>query len=97
MVEQYDLHEPDRLLSSLSEYDHLRRVFRLCAVHVFRKIQKSKAADNVKTMMRSLVCITHDNWAGTIEDIRKQGGKPAIGESLPLLTSSKVGAMNTLK
>ncbi|KAK6991975.1 hypothetical protein R3P38DRAFT_3226954 [Favolaschia claudopus] len=31
MPTKHDLHEPERLLSSLGPYDHLRRIFRLCS------------------------------------------------------------------
>ncbi|OSX56007.1 hypothetical protein POSPLADRAFT_1161553, partial [Postia placenta MAD-698-R-SB12] len=72
-----DLHEPDRPISSLSPYEHLHRIFRLCTVHVFRNIKTSPVADDVKALMRSLVCLEHEDWEGTIEAIREQGGRVA--------------------
>lgn len=32
---QLDLHEPHRNIQDLDEYDHLRRILRLCTVHFF--------------------------------------------------------------
>ncbi|TDL19151.1 hypothetical protein BD410DRAFT_727573, partial [Rickenella mellea] len=70
-----DLHEPLRSLPSLSGHDHLRRLFRLCTVHAKRNIKTSKVNESVKAHMRSLICVTHDDMAGTIELIRREGGK----------------------
>ncbi|KAJ7466610.1 hypothetical protein B0H11DRAFT_1733200 [Mycena galericulata] len=73
--EKMDLHEPWRTLASLSPYDHLNRQFRLCVAHGFRNIRKCKVPEPVKDLMRSLVCIEHPDWDGTIEQIKTLGGK----------------------
>lgn len=78
----YDLHEPGRLLSSLSEYEHLHRVFRLCSVHVFRNIKTASVPEEVKNKMRSLVCMEHADFDGTLRDITVEGGKAGLGECL---------------
>ncbi|KIJ10874.1 hypothetical protein PAXINDRAFT_43681, partial [Paxillus involutus ATCC 200175] len=70
MPNRFDLHEPHRPLSTLTEYDHLRRVYRLCAVHIFRNIKTSPVNDSVKNMMRSLVCIEHSDFQGTVQEIQ---------------------------
>ncbi|KAG6818704.1 hypothetical protein H0H93_002634 [Arthromyces matolae] len=72
---KHDLHEPHRLLSDLSPYDHLRRIFRLCAVHVMRNIKTTKVSDVVKERMRSLICVEHPNWNTTLTEIIRDGGK----------------------
>ncbi|KAJ7127685.1 hypothetical protein C8R44DRAFT_616325 [Mycena epipterygia] len=75
---QMDLHEPLRTLASLSPYEHLYRIFRICVVHVCRRIKAAGVPDEVKNLMRSLICLTHDNWDETIERIRVLGGKTGI-------------------
>lgn len=80
--ERYDLHEPDRLLSSLDPYEHLRRIFRLCNVHVARNIKLAKVSNFVKVMMNSLVCVDHPNFDGTLDRIRNQGGKVGSGQDI---------------
>ncbi|KAJ6527069.1 hypothetical protein B0H19DRAFT_970076 [Mycena capillaripes] len=75
--EKMDLHEPHRKLASLTPYDHLHRKFRLCVNHAYRNIQKCRVPDAVKHLMRSLVCMEHSDWDGTIHQIRVLGGKPA--------------------
>ncbi|KAJ7571962.1 hypothetical protein C8J56DRAFT_810142, partial [Mycena floridula] len=71
----YDLHEPYRLVAELDEYDHLRRLFCLCVVHILRNIRKSTVSDSVKNLMHSLICIEHPDWSGTINFIDREGGK----------------------
>ncbi|KAF6748810.1 hypothetical protein DFP72DRAFT_819855 [Ephemerocybe angulata] len=71
-----DLHEPRREIQDLSEYDHLRRIMRLCTIHLARNIQKTGAPDNIKKKMKSLICVSHDSWDETIAEIR-QGGTAA--------------------
>lgn len=78
--QRYDLHETHRLLTGLDAYEHLRRVFRLCTVHVARNIKEAKVSDSVKVLMRSLVCINHPNFDGTLSTIRNDGGKSGYGE-----------------
>ncbi|KZP03615.1 hypothetical protein FIBSPDRAFT_768689, partial [Athelia psychrophila] len=72
---RYDLHQTHRLLSSLTAYEHLWRIFRLCRVHVERNIKTSSVPENVKRKMRSLICVTHHDFEGTLRDISKEGGK----------------------
>lgn len=79
MPNRFDLHEPHRPLSTLTEYDHLRRVYRLCAVHIFRNIKTSPVNDSVKNMMQSLVCIEHSDFQGTVQEIQTSGGKGGHG------------------
>jgi hypothetical protein len=78
--DKYDLHETRRLLVSLTPYDHLHRIFRLCTIHVKRNIRKLSVSDSVKKLMCSLVCVSHENWDGAIATIIAQGGKQAIGK-----------------
>ncbi|KAJ7020865.1 hypothetical protein C8F04DRAFT_1403338 [Mycena alexandri] len=70
-----DLHEPARNIQDLTPYEHLRRLFRICVVHDFRNIKKCAVSDEVRWLMRSLVCIEHDDWDGTLAAIREKGGK----------------------
>ncbi|KAG6819294.1 hypothetical protein H0H93_013296 [Arthromyces matolae] len=70
-----DLHQPHRLLSELSPYDHLHRLLRLCDVHIKRNIRKCSVPEEVRHKMRSLVCVTHHDWEGTIKAIEIEGGK----------------------
>ncbi|KAF7975392.1 hypothetical protein HWV62_9607 [Athelia sp. TMB] len=70
-----DLHEPDRMLSELTEYEHLQRLFRLCSVHVERNIDASPVPQTVKKKMRSLICVTHPDFEGTLRAIAAEGGK----------------------
>ncbi|KAF8189164.1 hypothetical protein K438DRAFT_1936105 [Mycena galopus ATCC 62051] len=70
-----DLHQPDRLLSSLSPYEHLHRVFRVCDVHGKRNIRKCAVPEPVRKLMRSLICMRHPDWEGTIASICQLGGK----------------------
>ncbi|KAJ7863214.1 hypothetical protein B0H13DRAFT_1899728 [Mycena leptocephala] len=72
-----DMHEPDRSLHDLTPYDHLRRVYRVCRVHNFRNIQHCAVPAHVRRLMRSLACIKHPDWQGTIALILRDGGKAA--------------------
>ena len=74
-----DLHEPERLVLSLSPYEHLHRLLRLCRVHAFRNIQKSSVPEDVRVLMRGLACIEHPDWDGTLCKIAEKGGKVASG------------------
>ncbi|KAF8835119.1 hypothetical protein BDN67DRAFT_1042907 [Paxillus ammoniavirescens] len=76
--DHFDLHQPDCLLSTLDEYDHLRRVFRLCSVHIYRNIKTAHVKESVKNMMQSLVCMEHPDFTGTMEKIERDGGKPGV-------------------
>ncbi|KAK7031741.1 hypothetical protein R3P38DRAFT_2521802 [Favolaschia claudopus] len=75
MASKPDLHEPHRTIQDLDPYDHLRRVFRICTVHNSRNINKCPVPEEVRWLMRSLVCIEHEDWEGTILKIREKGGK----------------------
>ncbi|KAF8588988.1 hypothetical protein K439DRAFT_1333826 [Ramaria rubella] len=70
-----DLHQPERHLISLTPYKHLWCCFRLCHVHFKRKIKQCKVSEMVKNLMRSLVCVTHPDFDGTVAAICQQGGK----------------------
>ncbi|KAK7026224.1 hypothetical protein R3P38DRAFT_2948380 [Favolaschia claudopus] len=78
MPEKHDLHEPQQLLASLGPYEHLRRIFRLCSVHGKRNIKSCSVPDSVRNLMRSLFCIRHPDWDGTISAIQRDGGKAGI-------------------
>lgn len=81
--DQMDLHEPERTLQSLSPYDHLRRLFRLCIVHNYRNIKTSPVPEPVRDLMRSLSCIQHSNWDQTLAKISADGGKAGHGRQSP--------------
>ncbi|KAF9059684.1 hypothetical protein BDP27DRAFT_1497038 [Rhodocollybia butyracea] len=70
-----DFHEPDKLIQDLDPYDHLRRFLSLCITHYYRNIRKCSVADDVRNLMRSLACIHHEDWGGTLEAISTLGGK----------------------
>ncbi|KZP03707.1 hypothetical protein FIBSPDRAFT_768547 [Athelia psychrophila] len=70
-----DIYEPHRALAALSDYDHLRRIFRLCSLHAKRNIKTTAVSDSVKNKMRSLICMTHPNFEGCLEEIVEEGGK----------------------
>lgn len=89
MPGKYDLHQPHRLLSSLSEYEHLHRLFHLCHAHVSRNIKTCKVPEAVKTKMRSHVCMQHPDFEGTLRQIEQKGGKEGAGLlSIALATST---------
>ncbi|KAJ7284770.1 hypothetical protein C8J57DRAFT_1217153 [Mycena rebaudengoi] len=67
----------NRLIQGLGPYDHLHRLFRVCMVHFFRLIKTCAVPENVRTLMRSLVCVEHGDWDGTVRRICELGGKPA--------------------
>ncbi|KAJ3873403.1 hypothetical protein F5051DRAFT_337723 [Lentinula edodes] len=70
-----DFHRPSCSIQSLGPYDHLRRFLTLCTTHFSRNICKCAVSEEVRNLMRSLVCIRHDDWEGTLELIEEQGGK----------------------
>ena len=75
-----DLHEPDRCLGSLSEYEHIHRLLRLCNVHVHRKIKIALVPEDVKVQMHNLMCISHPGWDDALADICTQGGQEGTGK-----------------
>ncbi|KAJ7757604.1 hypothetical protein B0H16DRAFT_1457764 [Mycena metata] len=70
-----DLHEPHRSLQSLTPYEHLHRLFRLCSNHYHRNITSCGVTQEVKGLMRDLLCMTHENWDGALTGIREKGRK----------------------
>jgi hypothetical protein len=80
LIGKHDLHEPDRLLTSLNEYEHLARVVRLCIAHFFRNITKCNVSESVRNLMRSLVCIEHPDWDNTLQRIQIEGGTAGASE-----------------
>ncbi|KAJ7122259.1 hypothetical protein C8R44DRAFT_622063 [Mycena epipterygia] len=70
-----DMHQPERSIQSLLPYKHLHRIFRLCSNHYYRNITSSSVSDEVKRLMRSLLCMEHENWEGTVAAIEEKGGK----------------------
>ncbi|KAF5366384.1 hypothetical protein D9758_009754 [Tetrapyrgos nigripes] len=75
---KHDLEEPHRLLTDLDPYDHLRRFLTLCTVHFSRNIRSSSVSEEVRNLMRSLLCIEHSDWDGTLNAICTLGGKTGI-------------------
>ena len=73
-ADKYDLHQARRLLASLSPYDHLHRIFRLCVAHIYRNIRKSRVPESVRILMRGLVCMEHLDWDRTVAKIKDTGG-----------------------
>lgn len=80
LQEKFDLHQPTRTLVSLGPYDHLQRLVRVCYTHAKRNIQKCNVDDDVRNLMRSLLCVKHDDWDGTLDLIRQRGGKAGNGK-----------------
>lgn len=70
---KYDLHERSKLLSQLGPYDHLRRLARLCAAHFHRNVTSNAAPPAVKAAMRSLHCLHHPDYDGTLSFIDSSG------------------------
>ncbi|KAG7090286.1 hypothetical protein E1B28_011884 [Marasmius oreades] len=88
--EKYDLHEPAKRLIDLGPYEHLTRFLSLCTVHWGRNIRAARVSEEVRNLMRSLVCLKHSDWDGTLQAIRVTGGKAgadwlADKESLPFV------------
>ncbi|KAL0567432.1 hypothetical protein V5O48_014558 [Marasmius crinis-equi] len=73
---KFDLYER-RLLSSLNPYEHLQRIIRICIAHFFRNIQETHCDKGIQTAMRSLVCVRHQDWDGTVGYIESHGNKKA--------------------
>ncbi|KAF8128839.1 hypothetical protein K438DRAFT_1645085 [Mycena galopus ATCC 62051] len=72
-----DMYQPDRYIQDLTPYEHLHRMFRVCVVHYFRLVKLCSTTEQVRWLMRSLVCMEHPDWDGTLEMISELGGKPA--------------------
>ncbi|KAJ7053684.1 hypothetical protein C8F01DRAFT_1031905 [Mycena amicta] len=70
-----DFHEPHRTIQSLGVYEHLHRIYRLCSNHFLRNIKHCAVPSKVKARMRSLWCIYHPDFEGTLQLIREEGGK----------------------
>jgi hypothetical protein len=79
LPDKLDLREPHQSLASLGPYDHLQRFVRVCYVHAKRNIQKCNVNDDVRKLMRSLLCLRHPDWDGAIERIQREGGKAGAG------------------
>jgi hypothetical protein len=79
-LDTMDLHEPNRPLRLLTAHDHLRCLYRVCRVHNYRNIQQCGVPEHVRRLMCSLACVWHADWMGTIDQILRDGGKPAEGE-----------------
>ncbi|KAJ3932031.1 MAG: hypothetical protein NXY57DRAFT_870509, partial [Lentinula lateritia] len=90
-----DFHQPLQTIQDLGRYDHLRRFLTLCTTHFSRNIRKCAVTDEVRNLMRSLVCIRHDDWDGTIRLINELGGRPGQSITLNLLYYSDWTADNT--
>ncbi|KAJ3906921.1 hypothetical protein F5879DRAFT_897100 [Lentinula edodes] len=72
-----DFHQPLRLIQDLSPYDHLRRFLTLCTTHFYRNVRKCKVSEEVKSIMRGLICVQHNDWDEAVEEIRTTGGRAA--------------------
>jgi hypothetical protein len=79
MPPKRDLYQTDRYIQDLSPYEHLHRNFRVCVVHYFRLVKLCSTTEHVRWLMRSLVCMEHADWEGTLQTIRDLGGKAAQG------------------
>ena len=77
---RFDLHQPGHLLSNLTEYEHLHHIFRLCHIHLSRNIKSCNVPEGIKNKMRSLVCMEHPNFEGTLCNIERDGGKAGSGK-----------------
>ncbi|KAJ7812157.1 hypothetical protein B0H14DRAFT_2818292 [Mycena olivaceomarginata] len=77
MPPKRDLYQTDRYIQDLSPYEHLHRNFRVCVVHYFRLVKLCSTTEHVRWLMRSLVCMEHADWEGTLQTIRDLGGKAA--------------------
>ncbi|KAJ7255688.1 hypothetical protein C8J57DRAFT_1236122 [Mycena rebaudengoi] len=75
LPEKWDLHEPWWTIQELSPYDHLAHCFRICCLRIYRRIRSTAVSDRVRGLMRSLVCLEHPDWDGTLVTIREEGGK----------------------
>ncbi|KAJ7095129.1 hypothetical protein B0H15DRAFT_798446 [Mycena belliarum] len=75
MPVKQDLHQPERTIQSLTPYEHLHRTFRLCSNHYYRNINTCPVSCEVKRLMRSLLCMEHVDWDGTVAAIEEKGGK----------------------
>ncbi|KAE9409612.1 hypothetical protein BT96DRAFT_984669 [Gymnopus androsaceus JB14] len=73
--QKLDFHEQRRFIQDLDPYEHLHRFLTLCTTHLYRKIRNRAVSEEVKSAMRSLICVTHEDWEGTLELIRTQGGQ----------------------
>ncbi|KAF9011576.1 hypothetical protein BDZ89DRAFT_1119143 [Hymenopellis radicata] len=73
--ERHDHFDTDRHIGDLTPYEHVHRVFRLCYAHFMRNITEGSLPDHVKAKMRSLACITHPDFEGTLAYIKHEGGK----------------------
>ncbi|KAJ3860037.1 hypothetical protein EV359DRAFT_49934, partial [Lentinula novae-zelandiae] len=72
-----DFHQPLWLIQDLSPYDHLRRFLTLCTTHFYRNVRKCKVSEEVKSIMRGLICVQHNDWDEAVEEIRTTGGRAA--------------------
>ncbi|KAJ6485271.1 hypothetical protein DFH09DRAFT_949026 [Mycena vulgaris] len=77
MPAKHDLYQQHRLIQDLTPYEHLHRNFRVCTVHYIRLVKLCAVPESVRWLMRSLVCMEHPDWQGTLEKIYELGGKPA--------------------
>ncbi|KAK1230498.1 hypothetical protein PQX77_006426 [Marasmius sp. AFHP31] len=78
--QERDLHEPNRLLTDLNPYGHLRRILRICIAHFYRNIQECHCDQELKERMRSLACFRHSSWDETLDSIEREGNKKAKGK-----------------
>ncbi|KAJ7222651.1 hypothetical protein C8J57DRAFT_1094515 [Mycena rebaudengoi] len=72
---KWDLYDTWRTIQELSAYEHLERCFRVCCLHIFRRIRNAAVPNPVRWLMRSLVCLEHPDWDATLQAICDQGGK----------------------
>ncbi|KAJ7776748.1 hypothetical protein B0H14DRAFT_2401533, partial [Mycena olivaceomarginata] len=79
MPRKRDLYQPERAVQDLTPYEHLHRMFRVCVVHYFRLVKLCATTEHVRWLMRSLVCMEHRDWDGTLQMIQDLGGKAAQG------------------
>ncbi|KAJ7140269.1 hypothetical protein C8R43DRAFT_892789 [Mycena crocata] len=77
MPQKRDLYQPERYIQDLGPYEHLHRIFLVCTVHYYRLVNQCATTDQIRWLLRSLVCMEHPDWEGTIQTICEHGGKAA--------------------
>ncbi|KAJ7817676.1 hypothetical protein B0H14DRAFT_2601850 [Mycena olivaceomarginata] len=50
---------------------------KVCRVHNYRNIQQCGIPEHVRQLMRSLACVRHHDWTGTLNQVICDGGKAA--------------------
>ncbi|KAJ7027922.1 hypothetical protein C8F04DRAFT_73461 [Mycena alexandri] len=70
-----NLHEPHHSIQSLTPYEHLHHLFRLCSNHYHRNITSCGVTQEVKGLMYSLLCLKLERGVDSDSRKRRQGRK----------------------